>query len=203
MQDSRPTSADEAAMKDSESIHDDKSIKSEIEIDIKMEKAPPIPPVPQKARLSRPSSTRLSRPNSTHLSLPSSSRPTSRRQSLLQQVLTKQPTSSQKREWRASEESRIIRRLGGPWSQLPSPTESTFSYTHTDASSPARSTFSEYTVISVGTGLSIVQPPSIRNTLHEGSGWTPEIEWDLASPRRFLSLKKKSLSIVKEGAGVD
>jgi uncharacterized protein YceK len=202
MQDSRPTSADEAAMKDSESIHDDKSIKSEIEIDIKMEKAPPIPPVPQKARLSRPSSTRLSRPNSTHLSLPSSSRPTSRRQSLLQQVLTKQPTSSQKREWRASEESRIIRRLGGPWSQLPSPTESTFSYTHTDASSPARSTFSEYTVISVGTGLSIVQPPSIRNTLHEGSGWTPEIEWDLASPRRFLSLKKKSLSILKEGASV-
>jgi hypothetical protein len=187
MQDSRPSSAaDSTTVKGTESDMDD--VKSEIRIEISQEK-PELPPLPHPARLS-------SRPSSSHLSLPASSRPTSRRTSLLQQILTRQPTASQKREWRASEESRIIRRLGGPWNQLPSPTESNFSYIHTQASSPTRSTFSNNTGISEGTGLSIVQPPSIRDTLHEAD-WTPEIDWDLASPRRFLSLKKRSMSMLR------
>jgi hypothetical protein len=119
------------------------------------------------------------------------SRPASQRQSLLQQILTKQPTASQKREWRASEESRIIRRLGGPWSQVPSPTESDFSF----APSPTRSVFSGHTGISAGTGASFVTPPSIRNTLHED--FTPEIDFDIASPQRWLSLKKRSLDMLR------
>ncbi|KAH8728723.1 hypothetical protein GQ44DRAFT_747572 [Phaeosphaeriaceae sp. PMI808] len=103
-----------------------------------------------------------------------SSRPQSQRHSLLQHALTQTPTTAQKRQWRASEESRVIRRLGGPWTQLPSPIKSTFS-------------------ISVGTGLNVIVAPSIRNTLHED--WSPEIDWELASPRRFLSFKKKSMLI--------
>lgn len=188
MQDSRPASAsDSSTVRGADSDMED--VKSEIRIEISHEKTAELPPLPQPARLS-------SRPNSSQLSLPTSSRPQSQRQSLLQKILTRQPTASQKREWRASEESRIIRRLGGPWSQLPSPTESNFSYSLTEASSPTRSTFSRNTGISEGTGLSIVHPPSIRDTLHEAD-WTPEIDWDLASPRRFFSLKKRSMSMLK------
>jgi hypothetical protein len=195
MQDSRPTSADDnSTIKGRASSVDEKNSKSEIRIEIKPP-PPPLPPLPSPARLYRATST-ISRPSSSHLSLPQSSRPTSRRQSLLQQILTRQPSASQKREWRASEESRIIRRLGGPWNQLPSPTESAFSYSLTQASSPTRSVFSEETGVSAGTGLTMVRPPNIRDTLHEAD-WTPEIEWDLASPRRFLSLKKRSMSLLK------
>jgi hypothetical protein len=192
MQDSRPTSTDESMVKESFSIRNDKDTISEIRIEVDVEKETPLLPLPQPGHLSRPNSSR--RPSSSHLSIPSSSRPTSRRQSLLQQILTKQPTASQKREWRASEESRIIRRLGGPWSQVPSPTESSFSYSHTEVS-PTRSMFSNNSGISAGTGLSIVTPPSIRNTLHQD--WTPELDFDLASPRRFLSLKKRSLDLLR------
>ncbi|KAF1919547.1 hypothetical protein BDU57DRAFT_536518 [Ampelomyces quisqualis] len=187
-QDSRPNSAEESVPKESESVHDDNYMETEIRIEINRGRAPPMPPIPENAHLSRS--------RSSHLSIPSSSRPVSRQPSLSQQILTKQPSSSQKREWRASEEHRIIRRLGGPWAQLPSPAESTFNESHTQASSPTRSMFSENARTSLGTGFSFVQPPSIRDTLHEGSGWTPEIQWDLASPRRFLSLKKKSLSLL-------
>jgi hypothetical protein len=195
MQNSRPTSADESIVKDSMSMKDDKDTKSEVRIEIDMEKTAPLPPLPQPGHLSRPTSSRLSRPSSSHLSIPTSSRPQSRRTSLLQQILTKQPTASQKREWRASEESRIIRRLGGPWAEVPSPTESAFSYSLTEAS-PTRSMFSDNSGISAGTGLSIVTPPSIRNTLQRD--WTPELDFDLASPRRFLSLKKRSLDLLRE-----
>jgi hypothetical protein len=187
MQDSRPTSANES--KTSTTIDDAKSNKSIISIDV--EKASPVlPTIPRSAVLlspppSRPTSFRPS------LSRPASSRPQSQRQSLLQQILTKTPSATQKREWRASEESRIIRRLGGPWSALPSPTESTFS----NNLSPTHSTFSRETGISAGTGLSVIQPPSIRDTLHED--WTPEIEWELGNPTRFLSLKKKSLDMLR------
>jgi hypothetical protein len=184
MRDSRPTSAD-TIVKTSTSLDDAKSTKSVISVDIE-KAAPPLPPIPQSALLSRPSS----RPTSSFR--PTLSRPTSQRQSLLQQVLSKTPTASQKREWRASEESRIIRRLGGPWSALPSPTESTFSR---EVPSPTQSTFSHDTGISAGTGLSVVQPPSIRDTLHED--WTPEIDWELGNPTRFLSLKKKSLDMLR------
>ncbi|KAH5406209.1 hypothetical protein HBI46_195820 [Parastagonospora nodorum] len=185
MQDSRPTSADDnSSVKSSTLMEDEKQSKSEIRIEIS---TPPLPLLPERAHNSRP--------DSSILSLPSSSRPTSRRQSLLQQILTRQPTAAQKREWRASEESRIIRRLGGPWNQIPSPTESAFSYSFTQASSPTRSTFSGQTGVTAGTGLSIVRLPNIRDTLHEPD-WTPEIDWDLSSPRRFLSLKKRSMSLL-------
>jgi hypothetical protein len=195
MQDSRPTSANETIVKESVSIKTDKDTMSEIRIEIDVLKDTPLSPLPHPGHLSRPNSSRHSRPTSSHLSIPSSSRPTSRRTSLLQQILTKQPTASQKREWRASEESRIVRRLGGPWSQVPSPTESSFSYALTEVS-PTRSMFSDNSGISAGTGLSIVTPPSIRNTLHRD--WTPELDFDLASPRRFLSLKKRSLDLLRE-----
>lgn len=202
MQDSRPTSADDANSKDGSSIKDDeldeKDNRSETRIEIRKLEDIPIPPVP--AHISRPNSSRFSRPDSSHLSIPTSSRPTSRptsrRTSLLQSILTRQPTSEQKREWRASEESRIVRRLGGPWHQLPSPTESAFSYSHTQASSPTRSTFSGNTGVSAGTGLSIVQPPSIRDTLHEDQHWTPELDFDMISPRRFQALRKKSIDML-------
>lgn len=172
LRDSRPTSADETSSKASTQIHDEMNSKSMAESDV--EKAWPLPIIPQPTRQSRPIS----------------SRPQSQRQSLLQQVLTHVPTATQKRQWRASEESRVIRRLGGPWSQLPSPTESTFSDIDT---SPTKSMFSEQTGISAGTGLSVVVPPSIRSTLHED--WRPDIDWELGSPRRFLSFKKKSMVI--------
>lgn len=198
MQNSRPTSAEETASKDSsDTKHDDydeKDNKSEVRIEIRRVEDIPLPPLP--AQSSRPNSFRLSRPNSSHLSIPTSSRPTSRRTSLLQSILTRQPTTEQKREWRASEESRIVRRLGGPWHQLPSPTESSFSYSHTQASSPTRSMFSGNTGISAGTGLSIVMPPSIRDTLHEDMHWTPELDFDMTSPRRFQSLRKKSIDML-------
>jgi hypothetical protein len=189
MQDSRPNSADDSTIKASTRMDEDTYAKSDIEIDV--EKAsPPLPTIPQSARLAPPTSSRPT--SSTQTSLrPISSRPQSQRQSLLQQILTKTPSHAQKREWRASEESRIIRRLGGPWSQLPSPTESTFSI----ILSPTQSTFSRETGISAGTGLSVIQPPSIRDTLHED--WTPEIDWELGNPRRFLSLKKRSMSLLR------
>ncbi|KAF2829289.1 hypothetical protein CC86DRAFT_453938 [Ophiobolus disseminans] len=179
MQDSRPPSANTSATKTSTSIHEDSKndSKSELDIDMDIEKAMPLPTIPHPATRSRPTS--------------------SRPQSLLQQILTKAPTSAQKRQWRASEESRIVRRLGGPWSQLPSPTDSTFS---ADVDDETRSMVSAETGISAGTGLSMraAAAPSLRDTLRgEDRDWTPEIEWELASPRRFLSLKKRSLSLLR------
>ncbi|KAH7394977.1 hypothetical protein DE146DRAFT_66838 [Phaeosphaeria sp. MPI-PUGE-AT-0046c] len=200
LQDSRPTSADDAASMDSSKTKidefDEKDGRSEVRIQIRRVEDIPIPPLPQPAEVS-PNSFRLSRPNSSHLSIPTSYRPISRRTSLLQQILTRQPTSEQKREWRASEESRIVRRLGGPWQQLPSPTESAFSYNRTQAPSPTQSTFSSETGATVGTGLSIVMPPSIRDTLHEDQHWTPELDFDMTSPRRFQSLSRKSMVVLK------
>jgi hypothetical protein len=55
--------------------------------------------------------------------------------------------------------------------------------------------FSGHTGISAGTGASFVTPPSIRNTLHED--FTPEIDFDIASPQRWLSLKKRSLDMLR------
>jgi hypothetical protein len=186
MQLSRPTTADNT----SPTRASDDTTKSSFQLEVDTEKLPPLPPIAYMHPAHR------SRPSSSQLSLPLSSYPSSRRQSLLQQILTKQPSAALKREWRASEESCIIRRLGGPWSQLPSPTESTFSHSRTQPSSPTRSAFSGDTGISAGTGASIVTPPSIRDTLHEAD-WTPELDFDLASPRRFLSLKKRSMSLLR------
>jgi uncharacterized protein YceK len=103
-------------------------------------------------------------------------------------------TADQKQSWRASEESRIIRRLGGPWQQLQSPTDSTFSK---GIDSPTKSVFSQ------GTDGGLDRPPpihhrsgseapSIPDVVNDGS-WTPRIDWQFRSPKRFLSLKKRSM----------
>ncbi|KAF2032592.1 hypothetical protein EK21DRAFT_43786, partial [Setomelanomma holmii] len=156
LRDSRPSSADDLTLKPSASIHSDIYAKSDLEIDIE--------------KVHSPTQPQLSHPHS-------------RRTSLLRSVLKHSPSPAQKREWRASDEARIIRRLGGPWEQIPSPTESTYNTQATPVETMSRQSRG-----SVGT---TVAAPSIRNTLHED--WTPEIEWELASPRRFLSLKKRSL----------
>jgi hypothetical protein len=193
----------------------DSIAKSTVHIDFEVEKLPPLPRIAQNPHHHRHTLSQVARNHhhrhtssqiahvhhhrhtSSQISLALSShpptRPTSRRQSLLQQILNKQPTPSQKREWRASEESRIIRRLGGPWSQLPSPTESAFSMLE----SPTRSVFSGHTGISADTGVSFVNPPSIRDTLHE-ENWTPEIDFDIATPQRWKSLRKRSLDMLRQ-----
>jgi hypothetical protein len=112
--------------------------------------------------------------------------------------------TQQNKKWRESEEARIIRRLGGPWQ---SPTESSFS----KYSSPTKSTFS----YDVGDDALPHPPPLLmhRNSgeapsipdvvgeMNQG-GWTPRIEWEFKSPRRFLSLKKRSMiGLTLEGVG--
>lgn len=115
------------------------------------------------------------------------------------------PPIAQKQRWRASEHERIVTRLGGPWQQLDSPTSPS------NPTSPASSVFSWRTgeskagrdsigAISIGTGLSIAVPsvvtaPSIRDTLRADGNWTPELNWELKSPRRFLSMKKRVTGI--------
>lgn len=110
------------------------------------------------------------------------------------------PTAEQKQRWRDSEQRRIITRLGGPWKELdsptspiepPSPSSTIFSF-RTGASNDARGSVGG---ISVGTGLSIGVPsvitaPSLRDTLRTDN-WTPELDWELRSPRRFLSMKRR------------
>ncbi|KAJ4989144.1 hypothetical protein SVAN01_05406 [Stagonosporopsis vannaccii] len=111
------------------------------------------------------------------------------------------PTADQKQRWRDSEQRRIITRLGGPWKELDSPTSPV------DPPSPSSTIFSFRTGvsrdtrdsvggISVGTGLSIGVPsvvtaPSLRDTLRADGNWTPELDWELRSPRRFLSMKRR------------
>lgn len=121
-------------------------------------------------------------------------------------------THEQRRHWRASEEARIVRRLGGPWERLPSPTESMFP--PTPSSRPAQpltpqSTDSHRHLLH-GTPRSegsIIQTPprsvmrsdtvpSIPDIINDGT-WTPSIDWDLVSPMRWVSLKKKSMNGVK------
>lgn len=102
-------------------------------------------------------------------------------------------TAEQKQRWRQSEESRIVRRLGGPWQQLPSPSDTSFSGTR----SPARSAFSRTTAGDDG-----VEPPTpayLGNASDAPSipdlvsDWTPKIEWEFTSPQRFLSLKRRTM----------
>lgn len=69
-------------------------------------------------------------------------------------------TSEMERARRESEQERTMKRLGGPWEKLPSPTISRFS---------------EDTV-----------PPSIPDTIHNGGDWTPSISWDMSSPLSTL-----------------
>ncbi|RYN75236.1 hypothetical protein AA0117_g6444 [Alternaria alternata] len=209
MQDSRPTSSD--------SVQDDKrslkTISEEEEKEINDEKVEELA-APRIIEIDLGNSSRSSlappdmevRRNSARSSLvPPKATDRSARSSVISQrlssfiskstsTLATFATAEQKQRWRESEEGRIIRRLGGPWQQLPSPTESAFSISR----SPTKSVFSRTT----GDDLEPPQPayhqrsdsgaPSIPDVVSEG-GWTPRIEWEFRSPRRFLSLKKRSM----------
>lgn len=107
-------------------------------------------------------------------------------------------SSEQKRRWRESEEARIVRRLGGPWQQLPDPIEDTLSLSKTQTRGSSRPT----TARSAGTD--VPEPPSpahIRSAsdaptlpdIVSAGGWTPRIDWEFKSPQRFLSLKRRTL----------
>ncbi|KZM23972.1 uncharacterized protein EKO05_0009265 [Ascochyta rabiei] len=111
------------------------------------------------------------------------------------------PMADQKLRWRDSEQRRIITRLGGPWQELDSPTSpinppSPTSTIHSFRTSISTNTRGSVGGISVGTGLSlgvpsVVTAPSLRDTLRADGGWTPELDWELRSPRRFLSMKRR------------
>ncbi|CAA9964814.1 DUF3112 domain containing protein [Pyrenophora teres f. maculata] len=98
-----------------------------------------------------------------------------------------------------SEEARIVRRLGGPWEQLESPTDSEMD---TSRRSSKRSVFSGTTADGEEANMDPPRPyshhrsdsgaPSIPDVVNEG-GWTPKIEWGFNNPKRFLSLKKRSM----------
>jgi hypothetical protein len=111
-------------------------------------------------------------------------------------------TAEQRQRWRNSEQQRIITRLGGPWQELdsptrpiepPSPSSTIFSF-RTGVSNQYRDSVG---AVSIGTGISITIPasvvtaPSIRDTLRADGNWTPELDWELRSPRRFLSMKRR------------
>ncbi|KAF3045726.1 hypothetical protein E8E11_006179 [Didymella keratinophila] len=111
------------------------------------------------------------------------------------------PTAERRSRWRDSEQRRIVTRLGGPWQELESPTSpveppSPVTTVHSVRTSYAPSLRDSVSGISVGTGLSITVPsvvtaPSIRDTLRADGNWTPELNWELKSPRRFLSMKRR------------
>ncbi|KNG46972.1 sequence-specific DNA binding RNA polymerase II transcription factor [Stemphylium lycopersici] len=213
MQDSRPTSseskqADSKTLRtisekedEDEEINDEKAISSLeppkiIEIDLgNSSRSSLAPPDPETRR------------NSARSSLaPLKAADRSARSSILSErlsmfiskstsTLTTFATPEQKQRWRESEEARIVRRLGGPWQQLPSPTETTFSANR----SPRESVLSPSTAGDAGVESptpahirSGSEAPSIPDVVSEG-GWTPRIEWEFGRPRRFLSLKKRSM----------
>ncbi|KAL5115658.1 hypothetical protein ACEQ8H_006457 [Pleosporales sp. CAS-2024a] len=174
IQTSRPTpAASLTVLNSSVSISETKCSVSEIRIQIR----PPPPSTPEPARISsssRPSSS-ISHPSSSRLSLPISSRPASRRTSLLNQVL--RPSTMQKRQSHASEESKR--------NQMPdSPTESAFSFDPSQHDVEASECSFVRERVTLGTGLRIVnvqRPPNIRATLHEDASWTPEPDESLDS----------------------
>ncbi|KAJ5020329.1 hypothetical protein J3E73DRAFT_386828 [Bipolaris maydis] len=105
-------------------------------------------------------------------------------------------SAEQKKRWRESEEARIVRRLGGPWQQLASPTDTSFSHSNR---SPTRSGFRPSTAGSHGFEppspvhfRSASDAPTLPDVVSAG-GWTPRIDWEFKSPQRFLSLKRKTL----------
>ncbi|KAI4913806.1 hypothetical protein J4E90_005526 [Alternaria incomplexa] len=210
MQDSRPTSSD--------SVQDDnkstRSFSEDEEKELENEKVEELPaPRIIEIDLGNSSRSSLAPPdmdlnrNSARSSLaPPKTADRSARSSIISQrlssfiskstsTLATFATAEQKQRWRESEEARIVRRLGGPWQQLPSPVESNFSM----SKSPTRSVFSRTTG---GDGPEAPEPayhqrsdsgaPSIPDVVAEG-GWTPRIDWEFRSPRRFLSLKKRSM----------
>ncbi|KAF2129522.1 hypothetical protein P153DRAFT_340461 [Dothidotthia symphoricarpi CBS 119687] len=101
----------------------------------------------------------------------------------------------QKRTWRDSEQERVIKRLGGPWEQLPSPAKSTFnSPTKSTFSTTSKSTFSGTTRSAFSRHTAAPSIPDI--VIHDGE-WTPSFSWDMPSSlsrfpslRRFASMKR-------------
>jgi hypothetical protein len=175
-QDSRPTSFDTA-----QDYTDTKSLDGNKELDIDIEKARPL--TPPKTLDEREKSQRgsiLSERLSSFLTNTSD-------------TLACLATPDQKQRWRESEEARIVRRLGGPWQELQSPTESTFSRRN----SPTKSVFSNADLEPLKpahcrSDYGVPSIPDIVGKLSEG-GWTPRIDWEFRSPKRFLSLKKRSM----------
>ncbi|KAL6710075.1 hypothetical protein ACN47E_009866 [Coniothyrium glycines] len=146
------------------------------------------------------------------------SRPPSQRASIISNRLThlfsrslgNPATPDQKRNWRASEEARIVRRLGGPWERLPSPTTSTYSkhssmrdnttadyYGDSNNDDDDGRSFSSILPTPRSAFISPSQrtsaaPPRIEDVVDE-INWNPKIDWEFKSPQRFLSLKKRSM----------
>ncbi|EDU41965.1 repeatdomain containing protein [Pyrenophora tritici-repentis] len=225
MQDSRPTSSDtvEEARKeqaDSESIRSMNSLKTATEIEeeeLAGEKFPisPIAPTIEidigkglSDDLAIPGiTTTLARNSNSESLAPPIAEMKSARSSILSERLSRMFTKSTDsmasyttaEPRQESEEARIVRRLGGPWEQLDSPTDSEINLSRRSSKS---SVFSRTTADGEEANLDPPRPyshhrsdsgaPSIPDVVNEG-GWTPKIEWGFNNPKRFLSLKKRSM----------
>lgn len=218
MQDSRPTSASKTIV-DSESdttAKNNPTIGLTIDTSVPTiqihdpEKTPAFSPDSPYSDTKSPQTTPTTSPTTP---------PKNQRKSLLQSLFkrqseaptlpTAQPATSPlepphstepKPRWSANEQQRIITRLGGPWETLSSPTSPTEPISPSTTVHSARTGIITHRgsvgCISVGTGLSISVPsvvtaPSLRDTLTADGGWTPELDWELRSPRRFLSMKRR------------
>ncbi|KAH7398428.1 hypothetical protein BKA66DRAFT_521153 [Pyrenochaeta sp. MPI-SDFR-AT-0127] len=160
------------------SVDHNDDIDTVVNLDFDIEKAQSLPPTP----------TRDSQPDPQR-----ASRLSKRITRLFTRPSSTVATPEQKRIWRESEQARIIKRLGGPWERLPSPTKSTFSQENDQ--SPTKSMFSEGSFKGRAESTystHTVVAPSLPDTMND-ENWTPQIDWEFRSPRRFLSLKKRSM----------
>ncbi|KAF1943037.1 hypothetical protein EJ02DRAFT_374560 [Clathrospora elynae] len=190
MQDSRTSSGTK---------HDDTfSLNEEKELDIDIEKTPPPTPPKHIEQIVNSQRSSLAVPK------PAADGSKSQRSSILSNRLSFLTKSSsmlaipeQKRSWRKSDQERIVKRLGGPWQQLASPTASVFSF----EKSPTMSTFSQEKTAACSViesqdapahNRSASEAPSIPDVVNQG-GWTSKIDWEFRSPARFLSLSRKSM----------
>ena len=222
MQDSRPTSSDtvQEAKTEQADVKSLKSLKTVTEVDereLESEKSPVSPTartieidvgkglngslaIPGTEPTRTANSDSLAPPIADHVSV---------RGSMLSERLSRMFTKSTTTDSFAtaqsryeSEEAMIVRRLGGPWEQLPSPTDSELNLSR---SSSKRSVFSGTTADGDEADEADPEPP--RRYIHHRSdsgaptipdlvnedGWTPKLEWAFNNPKRFLSLKKRSM----------
>ncbi|RMZ72635.1 family c-likeg- -coupled receptor [Pyrenophora seminiperda CCB06] len=220
MQDSRPASSDtvhEAEMEemDTKSLNSLKTVTGVDEREMASEKSPVFPKADTieidigkglNDNLAIPGTTPTRISNNDSLAPPIADNRSARGSILserLSRIFTKSTasmasfTTAEPRH--ESEEARIIRRLGGPWERLPSPT---FSEIDISRRSSKRSVFSGTTADGEQADPEPRPPyvhhrtdsgaPSIPDVVNEG-GWTPKIEWGFNNPKRFLSLKKRSM----------
>jgi hypothetical protein len=109
------------------------------------------------------------------------------------------------RLWRTSEHERVVSRLGGPWLPLSSPVDRVPPPYSPSMLSPAQSTFSRADESRSDVGASVVTgdvsrdgdtwrasvaPPTLPDPT-AARDWSPALQWELKSPRRFLSMKKR------------